>query len=248
MSQSKRRSVKRHRLLVYHRLGQRMRTLPFLLAIFSIVLLAIGWLGNSGILEGGDQSLLSRLWDQRNWLYVLVGASVLLYLFSVYLSLGSYVEARKKTLRIKAGVVPVDVSYARIRQLRLVQFGMQYPLDKLKGREAALVEPFEGSTCTALDLKSVPKPFTPQLLKQMWSKFMFTATGDSLMLVVKDPMVLNQQIDSQIAARQARLKKESKYLDPIERAAQQQAERAARATKAQKARAAAPQTNLGRKK
>lgn len=247
-----RRSIKRHRLLVYYRLGQRLRTMPFLIALFTVVLLVIGWLGSTGILQGGDQSLLNRLWSSRILLYIIVGASALLYLFSLYISHDSYVEARPKTLRVKAGLVPVDISYARIKQIRLVSFSMQHPLDRLKGSDFSLVEPFEGSTCTAVDLKSLPKPFTPSLIKRMWNKFMFTGEGGSLMFVVQDPMVLNQQIDGYIAARQARVKKDSKYLDPIERASQMQAKRASMAArqeqkKKQKQRTD-PQINLGRKR
>jgi hypothetical protein len=59
----------------------------------------------------------------------------------------------------------------------------------------------------------------PQTLKRLWSKFMFTADGGSLLLLVRDAMVLNQQIDSARAAYHARLSKQSRgYKDPIERA------------------------------
>jgi hypothetical protein len=240
----RRQSTKRHRLLIYYRLGQRMRTAPFLIAIFTLALVGIGWLGNQGILTGGNRDLITRLWEGRLLLYVAVGASLLLYLLSLYISRGSYVEARPKALRVRAGLVTVDISYARIQQMRLVQFGLQYPLDSLRGSEAALVEPFEGSTCSAVDLRSLPRPFTPRLLRRIWSKFMFTADRRSLMFVVADPMVLNQQIDGYIANRQARIKQKTQYIDPIERAAKEAAERAQRAKKTPPP----VQANVGRKR
>jgi hypothetical protein len=245
MAGKSRRDVKKHRLLVYYRLGQRLRTVPFLIALFCVILLGIGWMGSEGIFQEGNRGLIERLWTGRLLLFVAIGASVLLYLFSLYISHTSYVQARPKALRVKAGLVPVDISYGRIRQIRLVQFDMHYPPDKLKGSDAALVEPFEGATCTSVDLKSLPKPFTPQLLKRVWNKFMFTGDGESVMFVVRDPMVLNQQIDGYISARQARIKGSTKYVDPIERAAQDQAAHAARAKKKQPA---APQVNIGRKR
>jgi hypothetical protein len=245
MAGKSRQGVKKHRLLVYYRIGQRLRTVPFLIALFCVILVGIGWMGSRGILEGGDQGLMLRLWTGRLFLYVAIAASVVLYLFSLVISHGSYVQARSKALRVKAGLVPIDISYARIRQIRLVQFDLQYPLDKLKGSDYSLVEPFAGTTCTSVDLKSLPKPFTPQLLKRLLSKFMFTGDGESMMFVVSDPMVLNQQIDGFIAARQARLKGGTKYVDPIQRAAQDQAAHAARAKKKQPA---APQVNIGRKR
>jgi hypothetical protein len=247
MAGKSRRDVKKHKLLVYYRLGQRLRTVPFLIVLFCLILLAIGWMGSEGILQGGDQGMMQRLWTGRLLLYVAVGASLILYLFSLLLSHGSYVQARPKALRVKAGLIPVDISYARIKQIRLVQFDLQYPLDKVKGSDYALVEPFEGSTSTVVDLKSLPKPFTPQLLRRLLNKFMYTndSDGTSLMLVVSDPMVLNQQIDGYIAARQARMKGGAKYIDPITRAAQDQAAQGARAKKKQPA---TPQVNIGRKR
>jgi hypothetical protein len=223
MAKKSRRTVKRHRLLIYHEIGQRMRVTPLLIVAFTFVLLGLGWLADHNIVGSGGSGLGQRLWDGRILLYVMIGASALLYLFAIYISRASYVEARPKTLRIKAGVVPVDLSYARIRQIRLVQLGMQYPEKNLKNRDRALVDPFLGNTCTAIDLRSLPWPFNHALLKRMWNKFMFTADGGSLMFVVPDSMVLNQQIDGKISDRQARISKKDRYLDPIARAAEKQA-------------------------
>ncbi len=228
MAKKSRRNVKRHRLLIYHEIGQRMRVTPLLIVAFTFVLLGIGWLADHEVIGGVSGGFAQRLWDSRNLLYVMIGASVLLYLFAIYISRTSYVEARPKTLRIKAGLVPVDVSYARVRQIRLVQLGVQYPEKKLKHREVALLDPFMGNTCTAVDLRALPWPFSPALLKRLWNKFMFTADGGSLMFVVADAMVLNQQIDGKISDRQARIKKKDRYLDPIARAAEQQAAKGTR--------------------
>ncbi len=223
----RRRSVKRHRLLIYHQLGQRLRTAPFFTIVLCAVLLGLGWLGNREILTGGNREMLERIWSNRTLLYLVLGASTLLYGFMILIAQTSYVEAQAKTLRVKAGLIPVDISYGRIRQIRLAQFGLQYPADQLRGTERALAEDFAGSTCTIIDLNSLPRPFTPALLKRLWHRFMFTADSNSLMFVVKDAIVLNQQIDGYLAARQSRQKGENRYLDPIERAARMQRQRAA---------------------
>src|SRR5688572_32914157 len=96
-----RRAVKKHRLLVYHRLGQRMRTVPFFMTLFILVLLRIGWLGSRNFLPQRDQAVLSLLWGRRIFLYVAIGASALIYLVSLMVSRGSFVEARPTTLRVK---------------------------------------------------------------------------------------------------------------------------------------------------
>jgi hypothetical protein len=203
-----------------------MRVLPFFIALAGAILYALGWMGSQGILQGGNRELLGILWGNRPRLLVVVGASVLLYLFMIFISRTSFVEARPKALHVRAGLVPVDISYGRIRQIRLVQLGLQYPPETLKGPEVGLIDPLAGATCTVVDLSSVPWPFTKRSLRWIWNKFMFTADGGSLMFVVKDAMVLNQQIDSYLAARQARLKGDDRYLDPIARATRAQQQRA----------------------
>jgi hypothetical protein len=50
---------------------------------------------------------------------------------------------------------------------------------------------------------------------------MFNGDGSGLMFIVRDAMVLNQQIDSRVTLLQAQGKK-SQYLDPLERAVQSQ--------------------------
>ncbi len=230
MAKKSRTSIKRHRLLIYHRIGQRRRILPLFIALAGLALYALGWMGSRNILSGGSREMLGLLWSSRGALLLMVVASLALYLLMIVVSRTSFVEARPKVLHVRAGLVPVDISYGRIRQIRLVQLGVQHPLETLKGAERALIEPLVGLTCTAVDLESVPWPFTKQSLRWVWNKFMFTAEGASLLFVVQDAMVLNQQIDSHLAARQARLKGGDRYLDPIERAAQARQTRSRRAS------------------
>ncbi len=232
MANRSRRAVKRHRLLVYHHLGQRLRMLPFLIAALSVVLFVLAWMHSRDILEGGNQALLARLWSNRLMLYLMIGASGLLYLFSIALSRMSYVQAKPKVLHVRAGMIPVNISYARIQQIRLGSLGMHHPADQQKGINRRIVEDFEGTTSTIVDLKSLPKPFTRKRLQRLWHKFMFTDNGNSLLFVVEDAMVLNQQIDNFMTARIARQKGEGRYLDPVERAAQMQQQRYKQATKA----------------
>src|SRR5438876_4290382 len=95
-----RRSVKKHRLLVYYRLGQRLRTVPFLINLYTLVLLAIGWMGSHQIFSGGDTGMMNLLWNQRIFLYIAIAASAAMYLLSIVISRGSFVEARPKILRV----------------------------------------------------------------------------------------------------------------------------------------------------
>jgi len=207
----------RHKLLVYRRMGQRWRTPTLLLVLLGGLLYALGWLADQGKVQGLNTDLISSLWEQRLLLLGLIAFSILLYVIALIVA-NSYVEVQAKALYIRAGLVAQHISYGRIRQMRIVQLNEQYPSREIKGRDYRLLEPFYEYPCTAVDLRSWPK--TP--LKRLWHHTMFTRDGrSSLLFIVENAMVLNQQIDGALSARQARYKKRGQYEDPIERAVQQ---------------------------
>lgn len=213
----RRRDPRRHRLLIYYRLGQRLRVAPLLIAAFSAALYAIGWLYERGAFEVGNPMLLRALWANRVLILALIGYSLLLYVLSVLIARVSFVEARRKALRVRAGLVPIDISYGRIRQIRLARFSNLYPPEALKRRERARLRSFADMTCTVIDLQSWPR--LP--LRRLWDRLMFTRDGASLLFIVEQPMLLNQQIDAAMTQRHARLTQEQRvYKDPIDRAMQ----------------------------
>ena len=210
-------NMRRHRLLVYYRLGQRWRTVPLLMAVLGGILYGLAWLNSYNIVQGLNTDLLNRIWTNRIMILILIGTSLLLYILTLFIAHFSYVKVRGRALRIRAGLVPQDISYGRINQLRLVQLSKQYPPESLKNSEYAILEPLYGEPCTAVDLNSWPN--AP--LKKLWHRFMFTQEGGSLLLIVDDAMLLNQQIDAALIARKTRLDRKGGYQDPVKRAADQ---------------------------
>lgn len=208
----------KHRLLIYSRLGQQLRTAPFLITIFGVGLLFLGWLESQGAIQGVNSELLRMLWAGRLLLIAIILCSLAIFVLAIIIGQGSHVDVRPRTLHIQAGLLPVNISYKRIKQIRLGQLGAQHPEDTLRGGDWSLVEPFWGQPCTLVDLNSWPPP-GHKTIRRFWSKFMFNHDGNSLMFVVKDAMMLNQQIDGRLAAFQSSAKK-SQYLDPLERAIQ----------------------------
>ncbi|MBN1428323.1 MAG: hypothetical protein JXB07_08055 [Anaerolineae bacterium] len=206
----------RHNLLVYARVGQRLRTMPFLIMIFGLILLFLSWLPTQSTVQGINENILKSLWDGRILLVIVVVSCLLLFLLTIIIGRGSCVEVRAVTLHIRAGLLAINISYKRIRQIRLGQFAAQHTEDTLRGRDWNLVEALYDQPCTVVDVTSWPWP-GKKVLHKLWSKFMFTRDGDSLLFVVKDAMILNQQIDGRIAALQANAKK-GQYLDPLARA------------------------------
>ncbi len=207
----------RQKLLIYHQFAKRWRVGPMLTAVMAGLLYGMAWLTDKKMLRSANVDFLQMLWGNRIYILGLIGFSLILYVLIVGIGRSSFVEVRPQALRIRAGMVTSDLSYGRIRQIRLVQLASVYPPDSLRAGDWATLKPFVDMSCTAIDLQSWPK--LP--LKRLWHKFMFTQDGLSLLLVVEDAMVLNQQIDGAIAARQARLSKSKRgYQDPVERAAE----------------------------
>ncbi len=217
MGKSARKAPTRHRLLVYQRVSQRLRTLPLLTAFLGLILLGLSVLGKMITLEGADTSMLELLASRQPIIVVLIVACALLYIFAVFLGANSYVEARPKMLHIQTGLLAINISYRRIRQIRLSQVSIQYPEEKLRGNDRRIAEVLSSVPCSIVDLKSWPWPGYNGL-KLLWTKFMFSGDGSSVMVVVRDAMVFNQQVDGRLAEIQLRQKEEqAQYLDPLQR-------------------------------
>lgn len=210
--------TRRHRLLVYYRIGQRWRIMPLLTALFGVLIYGMTWLHAYGRFEGGNEALLEHLWLNRTLVLAIIGLNLLLYGLITIVARGSFVEARRNALRVRAGLLPLNISYARVRQLRLGQVSAQLPPDRLRNRDYALLEPLLPLACTVIDLKSWPR----EPIRRLWDKFLFTPDRKSLLFIVEEAMLLNQQIDSAMAAWQARVRGRDRYEDPIERAARMQ--------------------------
>lgn len=210
------RASTRHRLLLYARLGQQLRTAPFLITIFGVVLLFLGWLESQGAIQGVNLELLRMLWAGRVLLIAIIVCSLAIFVLAIIIGRGSYVDVRPVTLHVQAGLLALNISYKRIKQIRLGQVGVQHPEESLKGSDWGLIEPFWGEACSVVDLRNWPWP-GKKMTQRLWSKFMFTRDGNSLMFIVRDAMVLNQQIDGRLAALQVSAK-QSQYVDPLERA------------------------------
>jgi hypothetical protein len=210
---AKRKRTRRHRLLIYHRLGQRWRVPPLLTALLGGALYALSSFRPLPLLAG-----------RRGLLIVLAVASLLIYILALFISRASHVEARPSILRVWAGLVPLKISYGRIVSVRLTHLARQYPPSTLRPGERALVEPFLGQPATALDLRSFP--MQEGMLRRLWSRFMFLTDHPGLMFVVDDAMLLNQQIDDRRQKwTDRKAGRVQRSMDPFERLSSQQRRR-----------------------
>jgi len=221
MGQKSRKTPARHPLLVYQQISQRIRTLPLLLAFLALILLSISLIGKSITLEGADTSMLDMLAAGQPLIVVIIVASALLYILAVIMG-GSYIEARSNRLHVRTGLLAINISYRRIRQIRLSQVSVQFEGRKISGSDGQVARELSGQPCSIIDLTSWPWPGLGGL-KRLWGRLMFSGDGDNLMIVVRDAMVFNQQLDGRLATIQQRQKQDqSAYLDPLERATRAQ--------------------------
>jgi len=222
MGKSPRKVLSRHPLLVYQRVSQRLRSTPLLTVFAGLLLLGLSFVGNMITLEGVDTSMLDTLRAGQPIIVVLILASALLYIFAVFIGRNSYIEARPKMLHIQTGLLAINISYRRIRQIRLSQVSIQHPEHSVKGGDKSIVAALANLPCSVIDLSSWPWPGLTAL-KRLWGKLMFSGDGDNLLVIVRDAMVFNQQLDGRTASVLQRDKQQqSQYLDPLERAAQAQ--------------------------
>jgi hypothetical protein len=191
-----------------------------MIGAMSLLLFGLSWLSTQNILQGVDTSLLQLIWQNNVYLIVIMFVCAVMYVYALVTGALSYVEAQAKFLHVQAGLIAINISYRRLRQIRLSQVGVQFPEKTLGGSDYSIAGPLLSLPCTLLDLGSWPWP-GHQWLRRLWGKFLFSGDGGALMLVVPDAMVLNQQIDGRVALLQQQGKK-SQYLDPLERAAQAQ--------------------------
>ena len=221
MGQSKdRRAVKRHRLLVYQRIGGRMRAVPFMLAGISLILYGLGWLSTQDFMPSADTSLLQLFWANQIYLFIIIFVCAAVFFYGLIVGGMSYAEARPKTLRVQAGLFAINISYARIRQIRLAKVTAVYPEGTVRGADADLIDPLLDMSCSLIDMQSWPPPGY-KTLRRLWSRFLFNVDGSALMLIVPDAIAFNQQLDSRLGVR-GRHAQQGGYLDPLERAIQAQ--------------------------
>jgi hypothetical protein len=208
-------SSRRHQLLIYRRIGFRLGNLPFLLMFGIGALLILGFVGSLGFLDSfANKNLLNLLWEGRVSFLALLVLCLALYITTSIIGRNSFVEARPKALRVKAGFFTLDISYRRIKEIKPFQFEKVFPASDLKGFDRSIADQLTGLACVGIVLKSWP--VKPRVARRMWHKFMFLEREPGLLLAVREAMVLQNQIDHYVVTKQY---EQDQYLDPVERAA-----------------------------
>ncbi len=188
--------IRRHPLLIYHRLFAAWRMLALLIALGSA---AAWWLNvppvDTQVVRAG-----------------LLAMAVVAGLLFVYTALGprlSYVECRPNHLLVSTPLYRLAVSYRRIYTTRPVLFAPA----GVRWTKAWLAQPFVGRTALAVDLSGYP--VSRGFLRLWLNEFVLPRDFLGLLLVTPDWMTLSLDIDSHRGAWKTRLKDSKRDLNPL---------------------------------
>ena len=176
---------KRHPLLLYQRAMDRYFW-PVL--IIGILMLVLWWFG-------GATSFLPQV-----WLEILIFSAgviaILMALFIFFARRVTYVQTFPDHLRLITPFLRVNISYRRIRSVHSSNMQQLFPIERLKGSEKSLLEPFYGKTVVVLELAGYP--VSPTMLKLFIPKQMLIRKGTGFVLITPDWMALSTEIDTAI--------------------------------------------------
>lgn len=180
--------MKKHRLLIYERISQRMRGKLLALAL---VLLAIG------IYDLMVDPILGSLWFI---VWLTVALVFMIWFYYAFLVRRASVQIRPDVLRLQGPILGVNISYGRIHSATTAHMAQHFHGGKLSSSERSLIEPFFNLTCLFIELNSYPKSLK---YHRLWfSKFTFSTSRPGLVCVVKDWMTLSRDVEAARAARQ----------------------------------------------
>lgn len=164
--------MKRHPLLIYRRLSERLRGV--LLALL-LVLLALG------LYDLGVRTILGRFWILV-WFVVPIVAA--LWFYYAVLVPRSALEIHRDFLRLRGPVYAVRISYGRILSVTGARFDQHHPPDGLSGRERSLLGPLYRQTCVLVELSALPRRLQSHYL--WFPRTLFATAQTGLLLAVED--------------------------------------------------------------
>lgn len=178
-----RKSGKRHRLLIYQRMMDRIWAITL---VTGLLVAAIWWWGGS---------LFPLLPDPYDTILIASGVVLITLAFLMFLMRGmAYVQACTGFLRIATPFIRLKVSYRRIRTTHPVEFHKLFPPSKAGWANRHFLEPFYGQTVLVVELSEFP--MSQAALRLFLPRVMFSTQSKGLVLVVKDWMALSTEMES----------------------------------------------------
>lgn len=185
MSESKDHGRRFH-LRLYERMMARYRKHAILLAI---LLLALWVMLRNDMIS----------WpSSRHAPWVLAGGLVsAAYAFFAWIGpLTSYVQPRRKHLRIQTPIYRLNISFRRISNVRPVDFTKTFPPQHQPRRDRKVLRSFSGSTAVGIDLRAWP--LRRWILKLFLSRYNLAPDRPGLIFLAEDWIELSNEIAAKI--------------------------------------------------
>lgn len=171
--------MNRYPLLIYRRLSRQMGRR---LSLLWLVMLAVG------LADIFWQPFLGNAWFI---LWLLLPFVIGWWGYYAFMVRRAWVGADEKAIVLQLPMRQVRVSYGRIRTITSTRPNEQYSLKELNGREKAMIKPYFGQTCLALNLNSLPEKLNGRFLPRI----LFTPRDKGILLIVPDWMKLSREMD-----------------------------------------------------
>lgn len=175
---------KKHTLLLYRRMMDRLWPSTLLLALLLLGIWGLSEYNIAQVLEYQDDTLL----------LVTGGFCLAFSLFAFIVRKSAYVQAASDHLKLVTPFYRVNISYQRMRSLHPALIMRIFPAGKQGWAENNYLEPFSNFTALILELNSYP--LNPRLLRLFFPRQIFSPYSRGLVLLVDDWMALSTEVDS----------------------------------------------------
>ena len=179
-----RKAGKRHPLLIYKRMMNRLWGATFFLGLILLVVWGAIRIRKMAVLET----------EPTVWL--LAGAAVCLAfgLFAFLARNMAYVQPRRDHLRLVTPFLRLNISYSRIRSTHPSSFYQLFPPQNASWGTRKFLEPFYGKTVVVVSLTGYP--VNPTFLRLFLPAQMFSRQSKGFVLIVPDWMEFSTELES----------------------------------------------------
>lgn len=175
---------KRHSLLIYKHMMDRLWGATLLLGLILLVVWGALRIQNIAVI------------DTEYTIWLLAGAVVSLAfgVFAFFARNMAYVQPRRDHLRLVTPFLRLNIAYSRIRSSHPSNFYQLFPPTNVSWATKKFLEPFYGKTVVVVDLMGYP--LNPSLLRLFLPAQMFSRQSKGFVLVVPDWMDFSTELES----------------------------------------------------
>jgi hypothetical protein len=137
----------------------------------------------------------------RHLILLAVGAGWALSLYGLMARGMAYVQCFPRYLRIQTPILPLNISYRRIEETRLVQIGKVFSFEQEKAARRTWPETYWGMTAVTIDLNSLPA--NEKWLRLWFDRYLFSPETRGFVFLVEDWQEFSRQLNAALGRYRA---------------------------------------------